>query len=265
MRRTSLLLALATSLLAACGGAATPAGGGGAPQPARGPSAPATGADLVERMHAAWSGKWYRTLSLVQENTIVSASGREQKIEWRETARLPGRLRIEYLPPSGSGLLYADGKTHVFVGGKRETTRNEVNLWQLVTADLFAQSPAATTRLLDSLGIDMSKVRGGEWRERPVWIVGAADSGAAQLWVDRDRNLVWRLIVRDARSASRPMIETRVTGYADVEGIPLPTGVETYRDGRLTVRETFRDVKVNPEVGEGMFDPARWGGAGGRR
>src|SRR2546421_6971057 len=72
-------------------------------------SSPPSGRDVIKAMHDRYAGKWYRALSFVQQNTATRPDGSQQHSVWREYAALPGKLRIEFVPPdSGHGILFVN-------------------------------------------------------------------------------------------------------------------------------------------------------------
>jgi len=72
-----------------------------------------SGEDLIRAMHDRYAGKWYTTLSFVQHNTATKADGTQEHSTWHEDARIPGNLRIDFLPDSGNGLLFANDSEYV--------------------------------------------------------------------------------------------------------------------------------------------------------
>ena len=262
--RSSLPAALCALLLAAC------ARGASAPAPAEVPATPVVappvaitdGRSLVEAMHRRYEGKWFRTLQLFQENTSYSASGRESKTQWWERIAVPGRLRIDNVPLANrAGVLYLGDTVRVFDNGAETRRAQSVNLLLLATIDLYAQPPARTAAVLDSLGFALGAVRRDEWQGRPVWVTGAAagDSTTNQLWVDAERMLVVRLIQK-GRAGSREVVsDWRFQKFADVGGGALATETLQYRDGRLALRQEYRQLVADATFVEGAFDPARWG------
>jgi len=66
----------------------------GTAAPAAAQSTPKTGAEVLQRMHDAYAGKWYKTLTFVQKTSYPDA-----RVEtWYEAAEIPGKLRIDVAP-----------------------------------------------------------------------------------------------------------------------------------------------------------------------
>ena len=227
------------------------------------PTAPApmitTGDDLLQAMHARYQDKWFRTLSFVQNNTLFSASGGEQKTQWLEHMAVPGKLRIDYLPlATHSGVLYEGGRVHVFDNGRRVQSQPGVNPLLLLGFDVYAQPVAATAQTLDSLGFDLAIMHRTEWQGRPTIVIGAAagDTTTNQFWVDAERLLFVRLIQRNP--AGTVISDQRFNRYTDIDGFPVAIEVLMLRNGRPYFKEEYTSVRINQPIPPTVFDPARW-------
>lgn len=243
--------------------AAACARGGGKPAAPPKPVEPpiTDGRSLVAAMHRRYDGKWYRTLSFVQNNTLIATTGRQTRSQWIEHVSVPGRLRIDYLPLSTkSGVLYDGGKVHVFDNGRVMSSQPGVNVYLLLTADVYAQPDSVTARRLAAEGFDLARIRRDSWGGQPAWVVGAAagDSTSNQFWVSSDRLLLLRVVQRERRGARTIVTEARFDGYQDVGGVPIAHEIQLRRDGRLYFTEQYADVKVDPTLEPGLFDPGRW-------
>jgi len=65
-------------------------------------SVPKTGAEVFQRMHDAYAGKWYRTLTFVQKTTQRRRDGTDSVSTWYESLRqVDGltQLRIDFGDP----------------------------------------------------------------------------------------------------------------------------------------------------------------------
>ena len=219
-----------------------------------------TGGQLIEAMHARYAGRYLSTLSFLQNNTLYSASGGVQETQWLEHLVLPGRLRIDYLPLANhSGVLYENGRVHVFDNGKRVQSQPGVNPLLVLGFDVYGQPPAMTSRVLDSLGFDLGILRSGEWQGRRVHIVGSAtpgDSTTNQFWVDAERLVFVRMFQKNA--AGTVVTEYRFDRYTDFEGAPVAVEVLMLRNGRPFFKEEYTNVRVNQPIPDALFDPGKW-------
>lgn len=210
-------------------------------------------------MHERWAGRWLGTLSFLQNNTLYSAAGTEQKTQWLEHLAVPGRLRIDYLPLANhDGVLYEGGRVHVFASGKLTRSEPGVNPLLVLGFDVYAQPVATTARILDSLGFALDVLHESEWEGRRAYVVGAhpGDSSTSQFWVDADRLLFVRM--RQRAAAGSMVTEYRFNRYTDFDGIPVAIEVLMLRNGRLFFKEEYANVRVNIPLSDALFDPARW-------
>lgn len=261
--RGPLVASVFAMLAAACArSAAPPAGGAPAPEAA----APVVStAQLVERMKARYDGRWYRTLTFLQNNTRYKADGGEERSQWKEYQRVPGRLRIEFLPASGGGgIIFRNDTIHTFSENRKASSTPQMHPLLLLSADLYALPVERTLAALDSLRIDRTSLRQDRWRERPAYVVGApaGDSTRAQLWVDAERMLLVRLITSQRAGGRTVNTEYHFT-YQDVDGRPVPKEIVFLRAGKPFWRQEYVEVTVDRELPDALFDPARWTAARG--
>lgn len=218
-------------------------------------------AGLVGAMRDRYEGKWYKTLTFLQNNTRYTTDGREEESQWTKYVSVPGKLRIEFLPRrAGSGILFTNGRAYTYEGGRRIDTRRQIHPLVLLTGDVYVLPAAVTLRRLDSLRVDRSRFREARWEGRRVYVVGAdvGDSLSNQLWVDADRLLLVRWIESQGTRARRIASDTRLGAYRNVEGYAIPTEIVVYRGGKRVFREVYADVRVNVPFSPSLFDPARW-------
>ena len=226
------------------------------------PSAPAVtdGSSLLSAMRFKHP-QWFRTLAFTANVTLYSTRGAGTNSQWRQQISLPGKLRIDYLPLSGrSGVLFDGARVHTFYNGRAIDAQPGVSAQLLVTADVYVLSPERATRLLDSLGFDLSKLRRDTWEGQPAYVVGAAagDTTTTQLWVDTERLLAVRMIQKERRGTRDIVTDVRFGKFSDFGGFPVATEVLQYRDARQVYREVRVDVRVNEPIAETVFDPAKW-------
>jgi hypothetical protein len=252
--RAFILLAVA-----GCSAAIQP-GEGRSPQEKPAPPV-SSSRELIRAMHDRYADNWYRSLSFVQSNTFYTQSGGEQKSRWVETLSVPGKLRIDFEPLSSkSGLLILNNRVTTFDNGRRVDSRRSIQAMLTLTSDVYSIPPEVTARRLDSLNIDLDKFRTDKLDRRRVYVVGADDGDlrSSQIWIDADRLLLVRLIQQEKRGERTIVTDTRVGGYRNVEGFPIAHEFVASRDGKPYFREQYEDVRVNPDLPDGIFDPARW-------
>jgi hypothetical protein len=215
-------------------------------------------------MHDAYAGKWYRTLTFVQKTTRHRADGTQTTSTWLESLRHTDgggtRLRIDVGDlGAGNGMLYTADSTWRITAGKVTDTRGEGNEFLPLIEGVYMQPVARTVEQLKPTGVDMQRVITASWRDRPVWIVGAssaADTTSPQFWIDRDRNVVVRMIMVPAPNA--PTMDIHLDGYVPLERGWLATKIAMNVGGKPVQTEDYSEWKANTELAPALFDPAMW-------
>ena len=255
---SSVMLALCLPLVVACGSRrVTP------PATPVAPAAPVIndGQSLFAAMRQKYGTQWFKTLAFTQNNVLYSTRGGETKSQWRQQIAVPGKLRIDYLPlTQRSGVLFDGARVHTFDNGRAIDAQPGVNAVLLMTADLYTLAPDRATKLLDSLGFDLTKLRRDTWEGQPAFVVGAAagDSTTSQFWVDSERLVALRVVQKERRGTRDIVTDVRLGKFAEFGGVPIATEVLQYRDGRLVFREQRVDIRVNEPIADVVFDPAKW-------
>jgi hypothetical protein len=246
-----VFLIITTIGCAACG-PSTP------PRPAV-PEPYTSGDQLLEAMQNRYVGRWYRTLTFVQETTTFPGNADSTRAVWYEALQLPSLLRIDFDPlEQGNGVIVRGDSQYVFQRGaivRRIARSNEL---LLLGFDVYFLEPSTTAAWLRRLGFDLSRIRQDEWQGRQVYVVGAsgaADVTSKQFWVDRQHLLFVRLI---QPSGNERMHDIRFLNYQPLGRTWIAPRVEIYEDGRLAMREEYRHMRVNVALDSTLFDPARF-------
>lgn len=243
MQKIALILAAA---LAAC-----------APNAGPGSAAPASGEAVVRRMHDAYAGKWYRTLTFVQKTSRPDRPAET----WYEAGSIPGKLRIDIAPiDSGNAFIYAGDSVYVFRSGKRIRAAKDRNLLMTLGFDVYGQPVETTLAQLREQNIDLSKVHEATWQGRTVWVVGATpgDSTASQFWVDKDRLLFVRLLERRQTPQGAAMLDIEFNRYQRLGGGWIAPEVVMRRDGQELMREEYSDMRADPPLDDDLYSTTEY-------
>ncbi len=212
-------------------------------------------------MHARYDGKWYETLTFVQTASFYGEDGTlTQDQIWYEAARVPGRLRIDFAPlKNGRTAVYANDSVYQFRDGELATSGPELNALLVLGFDVYRQPTVRTVEQLETLNFDLSTFRTDEWQGSPVFVVGAdaGDEHSAQFWVDQERLLFVRLLQPAGPGGERTQ-EIQFNQYEPLGGGWIAPEVVFMTDGVMTMREVYRDVRANMELGAGLFDVETW-------
>ncbi|HEU4829996.1 MAG TPA: hypothetical protein VFT04_12445 [Gemmatimonadales bacterium] len=248
MRRLpQLLIPLA---LAACASNPTPT-----PPEAAGATrrAPTSGEELLEQMHATYSGTWYRTLTFVQRTSFPNRPAET----WYEAGAIPGKLRIDIAPiDSMNATMYVGDSAYTFRRGRLVNSRKDRNLLMTLGFDVYGQPPATTAAQVAEQGVDLSRIQQGTWQGRPVWIVGAAagDTTSSQFWVDAERMLFVRLIQKvTGQNNQGAMLDVEFNKYQRLSGGWIAPEVVIRINGREIMREEYRDMRADVDLPPDLY------------
>jgi hypothetical protein len=227
-------------------------------------AAPKTGAEVLERMHAAYAGKWYHTLTFVQKTTIRRQNGTDTIQIWHESLRhspqTGTQLRIDFGDiAAGNGVLYTPASATPVRGGKAAPARPDGNPFLPLIEGVYVQPVAQTVKELASTGVDLSRVYANTWEGKRAWVVGASsasDTTSAQFWIDADRNVLVRMILR--LGANSPPYDVHVGGYVPLAGGWLGTNVVMYVNGVRQQAEEYSDWKAGVSLDPALFDTSTW-------
>lgn len=224
---------------------------------------PANGTEVLAAMRAAYDGRWYHTLTFIQKTTFHRPNGVQEQL-WYETLRhTPAgtQLRIDFGDlATGNGVIFTPDSTFPVRGGQPQPARPTGNEFLPLIEGVYVQPVAKTVKELAGMNVDMSKVRTGTWEGKPVWVVGttsAADTTSPQFWVDTDRKLLVRMVLRP--NADQPPLDVHLGGYEKVgRGAWLSTKIMMYREGKPLQGEEYTDWKVDVPVDPALFDLSKW-------
>jgi len=226
-------------------------------------SVPKTGAEVFRRMHDAYAGKWYRTLTFVQRTTQRRRDGTDTVTTWYESLRqVDGvtQLRIDIGDPSaGNGVLYTADSSWRVRDGKLVSASADGNEFLPLIEGVYFNPVEQTIRELSSTKTDMSRVVEGRYDGRRVWIIGAtstADTTSPQIWIDAERNVAVRAIL--SPSANLPMLDIHLDGYVPIDATWLASKIAMLQGGVPRQTEEYRDWKVNVDLPASLFAVATW-------
>jgi len=221
------------------------------------------GRAVLQRMHDAYAGKWYKSLTFVQKTTTWDSTRTPRYETWYETvAEHDGRvvLRIDRgLPSAGNGVLYTVDSVWSMRAGKLAAARPTGNPFLPLIQGVYVQPVDKTVRELSGTGVDLSKGYNGTYEGAKVTVIGAAssvDSTSPQIWIDDTRNVLVRMILSFA--PGRPPIDVHLGGYERIGPAWLATKVTMSANGVPTQIEDYSNWKVDQPLSPELFDVTRW-------
>jgi len=218
--------------------------------------------ELLTAMRARYDGKWYRTLTFLQNNTEHHPDGTIEHSTWREWLQAPGKLRIEFQPAdSRNGVLFANDSIFPFRHDSLLSSRVFVHPLLVLGFDVYMQPVERTIAQLRQAPrvFDLSVLSEGSWQGRPVWIVGAkaGDLHTRQFWVDKERLVFVRMLEPTPRDTAKTA-DTRFNKYAPMGGGWVSAEVEFLVDGQQQFLEQYEQIQTNVALPATLWDPRQW-------
>jgi len=216
--------------------------------------APATTAELIQAMHAAYSGKWYEKLTITQKVEFYKDGEVEREEVWNEIIELPGKVRSNILPAEdGNAEVFLNGTYYWFRDGELKQQRNTEHVVLLLGFDVYLQDPESTMAKLGRAEFDLEKMHLGERDGRPVYVVGAdeGDAETNQFWIDQERLI---FVGQVTRSNAGNLIEVALSEFEKLEDGWIATRFQFKRNGDLLLDETYQDYHLLEEIDPAVFD-----------
>jgi hypothetical protein len=220
---------------------------------------PDDGRAVLQQMHAAYDGKWYKTLTFIQRTVFHRPDGTTNTQMWYESVSGPSLLRIDRdSATSGNGTLYTGDSTFSVRGGTVTGRNGNGNPFMPLIMGVYLQPVERTAEELTKHGMNLARVSRNSWRGRPVWVVGSdapSDTTSPQFWIDTERLVLVRMMIR---AGSGAVLDVDVDGYERVGNAWLGTKIMMKAGGRPAQEEHYQDWKVDVELDPALFDPAKW-------
>jgi outer membrane lipoprotein-sorting protein len=217
-----------------------------------------SGEALLRAMHDRYQQDWYETLTFTQKSITHNPDGTTSSETWHEALMLPGKLRIDIGPPSeNNGMIFVDGKLHVFKDGKLTQTTPFVHMLLVLGFDVYRQPPEKTIEQAKGEGFDLSKLHEETWQGESVYVVGAdkGDLKSKQFWIEKKRLLFVRLL---QNRGDTKISDARFLDYRKLSTGWVAAGVELYIDGKEVFSEEYSDIQADPKLNPAVFDPAQF-------
>jgi hypothetical protein len=217
------------------------------------------GADLIAQMHDRYAAAVPKSLAFTQSNTVYTGTG-QVKQSARVLVDPPARMRVDFLPLSGrSSAFYVGSRSQTIAGGRRSDAVEQANPALVFAYTVFAAPPDSVRRVLEEMGIDLSRVRRDEFNGAEAWVIGARDGDLTsnQVWISTRRLLPLRHIRREERKGEKVVTDTRFGTFREFGKFPMATSIEVHRDGRLVMKQAISKVRTNVPVPSGAFDASR--------
>jgi len=212
-------------------------------------------------MRAAYVGKWFKTVTFVQQTT-QTRNGVTDTSTWYEALKSPDRLRIDFGDPKdGNGVLYTADSLYVVRGAKVTRSVATGNPFLPFVAGVYDQPIETTLRQISAYKFDLSKLYATTWEGRPTYVAGsqsASDATSPQFWIDRERLIVVRMIVPLNPATPADVADIRLEDYKPVAGGWLAVRVEIMHGGQVIQKEQYSDWRGNVALPGEFFVAEKW-------
>ncbi|MEQ1693709.1 MAG: hypothetical protein ABMA00_20640, partial [Gemmatimonas sp.] len=212
------------------------------------------GEGAIRAVHTRWNGKTYRTLTFVQETQF----GDGRKEIWYESLKAPGLLRIDIAPGDSTARMMLFRQDSIYQGrvGRNVQGRPYVHPLMVLFTDISSSDPSVTIAKVAKMGFDLTKSRDDSFQGKAVLVIGAGvgDSTSSQFWIERDRQLVVRLIEKEARPGAG-ISDTRVVQYARAGAGWVESEIVFYQGGKMAQRELYTEIKTDVPLDDAIFQP----------
>ena len=214
-------------------------------------TAPPTGRDIIKKMYDRYAGKWYHSFTFNQTTEQYRNDSLKKTQTWYEFIRYPDRFRMDFgAADSGNAAIFRGDSCYRFKNFTLVSTtiNNNEGLIYLL-GGMFYYPPDQTFPMLEALHYDLSACREDQWQGRAVYVIGA--DGANQLWIDKERLYLSRMIKVDGQQK----MDARFEAYQPFDGGWSETKCSFYINDKLIQVETYHDCKANSTLEDRIFDP----------
>lgn len=208
-------------------------------------------------MYARYAGKWHKALTFKQTTERYCNDTLRNKQTWREAMLYPDKLRIDIEPlADNNSIIFRGDSTYRITTGQLKSASPQGNDLIFLLGGLYSYPFDKTVEKLKSLGYDVTLAHEDTWKDKPVYVIGAAkgDLKVSQLWIDKENLYLVRMIEFNKSGKEEAIFDDHLkVGNAWTE-----TKVHFYINDKLLQVESYYDVKGAAGLDAAMFDPAHY-------
>lgn len=227
------------------------------------PQVPKDGTALLSQMRSAYLGKWFKTVTFVQQTIRKNPqTGVTDTTTWYEALQSPNRLRIDFGDPKdGNGVIYTADSVYVVRGGKVARSAASGNPFLPFVAGVYDQPLDTTLRQIQPYKFDLTKLYTTTWEGRSTYVAGASsasDTTSPQFWIDKERLIIVRMLLHLNPNAPAEVVDIRLEDYRPVAGGWLAVNVAMLENGEVRQKEDYSDWRGNVELPADFWVAEKW-------
>jgi hypothetical protein len=216
-----------------------------------------TGEDLVKKMYARYSGKWYHSLTFNQTTEFYKNDSLKGSQTWYEAIVFPDQFRIDFgSTDSGNAVIFKGDSSYSFKKGQLQGARVNDNDLIFLLGGLYFYPLEQTIQKFRAFGFNLDKIHQDTWKGKTVWVIGDTGTGknANQLWLDEDNYFVVRMLEFTSGRKEEGIFESHLS----VGGGWTETKVNFFINDKLIQRELYHDCIANKPPDPRIFDPSKF-------
>jgi outer membrane lipoprotein-sorting protein len=214
-----------------------------------------TGEQILEKMHAKFSGKWHRNITYVQ-TTIPYIEGKAtNKQLWYEAIQFPASFRLDVGDTrSGNLVIYSKDSLFKFQENKLISGRKDENDIIFLSGGMYFYPLDEAKKQFRRFQYDLKKGFETEWKGKPVYVLGAAnaDEKVNQLWVDKEKLVILRIIEYGGQK-----MEYQFEGHQSTGGGYTETKATIFLEDEKVQVETYSNIETNQVLDNNLFNPKK--------
>ncbi len=213
---------------------------------------------LLRQMYDRYHGKWYTSFTFVQTTERYRHDSLIQKSTWYEALTFPDKFRIDFGQiKDGNAVIFRNDSIYDFRKGELKNKGIDKNDLTFLLGGLYFFPIDKVLEEIKSLHYDLGKFHEDNWKGRDVYVIGAntKEEKTNQLWIDKERLILLRMIKYDEKTKEEGWFEDHIQiggGWSETTAI-------FYINDQLLQKEYYHDCKANPPLDPGIFDPAAFG------
>lgn len=208
------------------------------------------GGDVIEAMFSKYKGKWYKTLTFVQQTSFYKNGKLDREQTWYEAMDIKKGLVIKFDSiSSGSGLLFKSDSQFVYKNNKLINKTRRVHELIVLGFSVYFDDPKVTLEKLKEAGYNLDVLKTEIENERKVYVVG--DSENAQFWIDAETLLFTHL---RKKQSDGTVSEVAFKEYKKLGKGWLESEVIFYKNGEVTMREVYKDIRSPKKLPKNLFN-----------